>query len=85
MNGHIWKILISDNLDSPRAIIVDYKSGYMFWTDWGRNPNIARAGMDGTDAKTIITTNLMWPNGVTIDQKTQRIIWGDADTEVKCE
>jgi Low-density lipoprotein receptor repeat class B len=55
---------------------------YMFWTDWGREPRIERADMDGLNRLTLITHNLGWPNGITVDTKTSRIIWVDAKTEV---
>jgi hypothetical protein len=41
----------------------------MFWTDHGYDtPYVARANMDGTDAKNI-TNDLVWPNGLAVDTK----------------
>ena len=54
----------------------------MYWTDWGTNPRIERADMDGQNRHTIVRENLAWPNGLTIDRPTGRIIWVDARTEV---
>jgi sugar lactone lactonase YvrE len=54
----------------------------MFWTDWGTEPRIVRANMDGTDRRSIVTKRLGWPNGLTIDYIAQRIIWVDARTEM---
>ena len=39
----------------------------MFWTDWGRNPRIEKANMDGANRTTIVSTKLGWPNGMTLD------------------
>ena len=39
----------------------------MFWTDYGTKPFIARANMDGSEMKEIVTENITWPNGVAID------------------
>jgi len=50
----------------------------MYWTDWGANPKIERAEMDGSARRTIATGNLGWPNGLTIDQPTNRLFWVDA-------
>ena len=50
----------------------------MYWTDWGANPRIEQAEMDGSARRTIITGNLGWPNGLTIDQATNRLFWADA-------
>ena len=51
---------------------------YMYWTDWGENPHIGRAGMDGSEMKYIITYNLVWPNALAIDYVTEEIFWADA-------
>ena len=50
----------------------------MYWTDWGGNPKIEWAAMDGSARRTIATGNLGWPNGLTIDQPTNRLFWVDA-------
>ena len=50
----------------------------MYWTDWGANPKIEQAGMDGSARQAIVTGNLGWPNGLTIDQTTNRLFWADA-------
>jgi len=44
----------------------------MFWTDWGDQPKIERAGMDGSQRTTIVSTSLLTPNGIAIDNVTQR-------------
>ena len=62
-------------------LILLYISSLMFWTDWGSEPKIERAIMDGTERKVIVSDNLGWPNGITIDRPTSRIIWADARTE----
>ena len=53
-------------------------SSKMYWTDWGANPKIEQAEMDGSARQTIVTGNLVWPNGLTIDQATNRLFWADA-------
>ena len=50
----------------------------MYWTDWGANPKIEKAEMDGSGRRSIVTGNLSWPNGLTIDQATNRLYWADA-------
>ena len=50
----------------------------MYWTDWGANPKIEQAGMDGSARRAIVTGNLGWSNGLTIDQATNRLFWVDA-------
>jgi low density lipoprotein receptor-related protein 5/6 len=52
----------------------------LFWTDWGEDAKIERAGMNG-DPETrqvIVDQNIFWPNGLTIDYETNKIYWLDA-------
>jgi len=52
----------------------------MFWTDWGENPKIERAGMNGDpkSRSTIVPDRIKWPNGITIDYEERRLYWVDA-------
>lgn len=50
----------------------------MFWSDWGQNPRIERAFMDGTVRSAIISTKLYWPYGLALDYTTQRLYFADA-------
>lgn len=50
----------------------------MFWTDWGRNPRIERASMDGKLRTVIISNKLYWPNGLTIDYPNNLLYFADA-------
>jgi len=50
----------------------------MFWTDWGEQPKIERAEMDGSNRGIIITQNIHSPNGLTIDYSNEKIYWTDA-------
>ena len=54
----------------------------MYWTDWGNDPKIERADLDGRNRLGIIEENLGWPNGLTIDRPSSKLIWADALTEV---
>lgn len=55
---------------------------YMYWTDWGENPMIARSGMDGSLPQKFITHDIHWPNGVHVDYIGKRIYWVDAKIQV---
>ena len=52
----------------------------MFWTDWGENPKIEKAGMDGSNRRVLIDTNLKWPNGLTVDINSGQLYFADAGT-----
>lgn len=76
------KVLISYHLDSPRALVLHYHAGMMFWADWGNEPRIERADMDGGNRKVLVEDNLGWPNGLTIDRPNNQLYWADAKTKV---
>lgn len=50
----------------------------MIWTDWGTNPKVERASLNGGQRLAIVTTELFWPNGLDLDRGNQRIYWVDA-------
>jgi sugar lactone lactonase YvrE len=54
----------------------------MFWTDWGTEPKIERAGMDGSHRQTIVSYEVKWPNGLTLDLVKKRVYWVDAKLNV---
>ena len=61
INHHIIRrVLISEDLDEPRSIVLDLLHGYMFWSDWGKNPRIERAWMNGREREIIIDSELVW-------------------------
>lgn len=51
----------------------------MYWTEWGRQPRIARAHMDGTNIAPLVD-KVGRGNGLTIDYADQRLYWADLDT-----
>ncbi|KAA8590698.1 hypothetical protein FQN60_014632 [Etheostoma spectabile] len=52
---------------------------YMFWTEWGGRPRIARAYMDGSTITTLVD-KVGRANGLTIDYVDHRLYWTDLDT-----
>ncbi|PIK36009.1 putative very low-density lipoprotein receptor-like [Apostichopus japonicus] len=53
----------------------------MYWSDWGSNAKIERAGMDENSRKVIVDrskTYITWPNGIAIDYYIDRLYWVDA-------
>lgn len=59
-------------------LLIFFTARYMFWTDWGENPKIERAEMDGSNRRVIIEKDVHWPNGLAIDYKAEKIYWVDA-------
>lgn len=54
---------------------------YIFWTEFGANPRIERANLDGSERKAIVTTGLVYPNDLQIDFNAGRLYWIDAYTD----
>lgn len=76
--GTMRKTLISEDLDEPRPIAVNPLDGWMYWSDWGNEGCIERAGLDGSNRQVIASYEVKWPNGLTIDLVGRRLYWIDA-------
>ncbi|XP_055684209.1 low-density lipoprotein receptor-related protein 4 [Lutzomyia longipalpis] len=82
LDGSFRKVILKENLNDPRAMIVYPKYGYIFFADWGTTPGhparIERCYMDGSSRKSIIDSNLGFPNGLAIDFSKHKLYWADA-------
>ncbi|CAL4163118.1 unnamed protein product, partial [Meganyctiphanes norvegica] len=77
-DGHWSKVVASDDVGHPRAIVVNPMEGALYWTDWGAEAKIERSGLEGSERRAIIRPpNVQWPNGLTIDYSTKRLFWVD--------
>ncbi|XP_077997377.1 prolow-density lipoprotein receptor-related protein 1-like [Glandiceps talaboti] len=70
--------IIDTDLVNPRGIALDPNKGVMFFTDWGSQPKVESANMDGTDRRPLVTTKVVFPHGVTLDYAQERVYWVDA-------
>ncbi|XP_020708838.2 very low-density lipoprotein receptor isoform X3 [Athalia rosae] len=80
--GNMKKTLIKDRVQEPRAIAVNPLEGWMYWTDWGDEARIERAGMDGSHRMIIVGTEVRWPNGLTLDLVDKKVYWVDAKLNI---
>ncbi|XP_040568074.1 low-density lipoprotein receptor-related protein 8 isoform X1 [Lepeophtheirus salmonis] len=81
-DGRLISTIIVDDLEEPRSIALHPAKGWMFWSDWGEDPKIERAGMDGSHRETIISETLRWPNGITLDLVLDKLYWIDAKLNI---
>lgn len=44
-------------------------SRYLFWTEWGQIPCIAKARLDGSEKVVLVGSGISWPNGISIDHE----------------
>uniref|UniRef100_A0A8C2ZHE9 Low density lipoprotein receptor-related protein 8, apolipoprotein e receptor n=1 Tax=Cyclopterus lumpus TaxID=8103 RepID=A0A8C2ZHE9_CYCLU len=77
-DGRKRKVLIATELSEPRAIAVDPHQGFMYWSDWGGQAKIEKAGMNGVDRQVLVSEHIEWPNGITLDLSNRRLYWVDS-------
>ncbi|KAM7389104.1 hypothetical protein PAMP_023099 [Pampus punctatissimus] len=88
LNGGSRDILVSEGLDSPEGLAIDWVHRKMYWTDkrcgmklfWtdiGAQPVVESASLEGKDHFIIANTNLVSPSGLTIDFTEDRLFWCD--------
>ncbi|GAB1599252.1 low-density lipoprotein receptor-related protein 6-like isoform X2, partial [Argonauta hians] len=66
LDGRIRKTIIAD-LEKPRGLTIDNQNGYLYYTDWGTEPKVARTFLDGSEIEILKTEDLSSPNGLTVD------------------
>ncbi|XP_041974246.1 low-density lipoprotein receptor-related protein 1 [Aricia agestis] len=86
LDGKYRRTLITGELDSPRAIAVDPRLGYVFWTDWEPTlPRIERASLAGRRRVRLLRADAdgagAWPNGLALDHPARRLYWVDARSD----
>lgn len=67
-----------ENLREPISLALFPKEGYIYWTEWGDQPKIKRAYLDGKGQKDIVYSDLSLPNGISIDYEARKLYWADA-------
>ncbi|XP_050312267.1 prolow-density lipoprotein receptor-related protein 1 isoform X2 [Anthonomus grandis grandis] len=86
LNGSFRRTLVVGEMESPRAIAVDPRDGFLFWTDWdSAAPRIERCSLAGLDRRVVVRVDQFvkggWPNGLTLDYTMRRIYWADARSD----
>lgn len=75
--------VLSPGMQQGRDSVMDacFFSSLMYWTDWGENPKIEYANLDGQERHMLVNTSLGWPNGLALDLQEGKLYWGDAKTD----
>lgn len=71
------RVLLKTQVDMPRHIVVDPRNRYLFWADYGQNPKIERALLDGTNRTILVASGIITPRGLALDYQTGYVYWVD--------
>lgn len=82
IDGSMCTILVHEEIDNPKSIVVIPKYGVMFWADWGMMVGIYKAEMNGMNVKALITREIERPYGITFDFISDRVYWCDIQIQV---
>ncbi|KAM4048930.1 low-density lipoprotein receptor-related protein 2-like [Anomaloglossus baeobatrachus] len=72
-----YTIVLGEDLDQPRSLVLQPLGGLMYWCEIGMRTQIKSAGMDGSHRKVLIAEQLGWPTGLALDLLGWRIYWSD--------
>ncbi|XP_048451325.1 prolow-density lipoprotein receptor-related protein 1-like isoform X2 [Rhincodon typus] len=72
-----YTIVVDTDIDQPHSLVLQPLNGLMYWAEIGSEPQIERAGMDGTNRKLLIKSRLGWPTSLTIDPLGRKLLWAD--------
>ena len=61
-----FKKVLELDVDDPQDVVVDPLSGKMFVSDYGSNPKIYSANMDGGDQNVFVESKVLWPTSLAI-------------------
>uniref|UniRef100_A0A8C7MPT8 Low density lipoprotein receptor-related protein 5 n=1 Tax=Oncorhynchus kisutch TaxID=8019 RepID=A0A8C7MPT8_ONCKI len=80
LDGDAMGVVLRDEHDKPRAIVVNAEKGYMYFTTMqDRSAKIEGASLDGTERESLFTTGLIRPVALALDNKLGKLFWVDAD------
>ncbi|TTJ07848.1 Low-density lipoprotein receptor-related protein 5 [Bagarius yarrelli] len=80
MDGQNIGEVLRDEVDKPRAIVLNAEKGYMYFTTLQeRSAKIEGASLDGTERESLFTTGLIRPVALALDNKLGKLFWVDAD------
>lgn len=79
---HRWRTVVVSppEVDKPKFMVVDPRKdqGYLYWAQGTAVPVIRRAGLDGSEPETIVSTDLGNVHGLTLDLVQERLLWVDS-------
>lgn len=69
--------LIKSTQEQLKSISFHAFFSYIFWSDWGANPKLERAELDGNNRMTLVNSSIVWPNALVVDIENGKLFWAD--------
>uniref|UniRef100_A0A8C5SH66 EGF-like domain-containing protein n=1 Tax=Laticauda laticaudata TaxID=8630 RepID=A0A8C5SH66_LATLA len=81
LDGRLMGVVLKNEQDRPRAIVVNPEKGYMYFTNLQERspPKIERAALDGTEREVLFSSGLSKPVALAIDSNLGKLFWADSD------
>ncbi|XP_035291567.1 prolow-density lipoprotein receptor-related protein 1-like isoform X3 [Anguilla anguilla] len=77
-----FTVVLDEDLEQPHSLVLLPQKGLMFWSEIGSEPQIERAGMDGSGREVVVSRSLSWPASLSVDPLEDRVYW--TDEKLKC-
>ncbi|TNN25500.1 Low-density lipoprotein receptor-related protein 5 [Liparis tanakae] len=75
MDGLLVGVVLKDDHDRPRALVVNAEKGYMYFTTvQERSAKIEGASLDGTERESLFTTGLIRPVALALDHRLGKLL-----------
>ncbi|KAI6189246.1 hypothetical protein M3Y98_00442000 [Aphelenchoides besseyi] len=72
--------IISHNLINPRALIVDSRNGWIYFSNFANETQIERSWLDGTHREVLIRlSGPNWITSIVVDSENDQIYWVDIE------
>ncbi|XP_074529760.1 pro-epidermal growth factor [Halichoeres trimaculatus] len=76
LNGGSRDILVSNGLDSPEGLAIDWVHRRMYWTDKGQS-TVDCSSLAGLNKETLVSKGLEEPRGIAVHPLAKKLFWTD--------
>ncbi|XP_041800377.1 pro-epidermal growth factor [Chelmon rostratus] len=80
LNGGSRGVLVSDGLDSPEGLAIDWIHRRMYWTDKSQS-TVDCSSLAGLNRETIVSKGLEKPRGIAVHPLAKKLFWTDIGTQ----
>uniref|UniRef100_A0AAQ6I939 EGF-like domain-containing protein n=1 Tax=Anabas testudineus TaxID=64144 RepID=A0AAQ6I939_ANATE len=80
LNGGFRDIIVSENLNSPEGLAIDWIHRKMYWTDKSLS-TIDCCTLDGLNRETLVNKGLEKPRGIAVHPLAKKMFWTDIGSQ----